>query len=382
MPAPKFESKKAEAAYRTAEERITKAARENATFLDLGSLGVTTVPPEIGQLDSLTILQVDNNQLTSVPPEIGQLASLTMLSLTNNQLTSVPPEIGQLESLNALYLNNNRLRTLPEELCQLSNLDVLFLHGNPQLRLPVSVLGVDVDHWDYEYESGPKPGPILDYYFSTVRADERQPLNEAKLILVGRGEAGKTSLVKRLVENRFSRREDTTQGIRIQQWPITVGPKKDAVRLNVWDFGGQEIMHATHQFFLTDRSLYLLVLDGRAGRQEEDADYWLRLISGFAPESPVLVVLNKIKKDHFTLNRDALQQKYPQVQGFLETDCDNPGPARKDTASTIFARPSSNTSTNCPTCAWRFPKAGLLSKRSCRKVRRPVGSRRCDGKTF
>jgi hypothetical protein len=28
-----------------------------------------------------------------------------------------------------------------------------------------------VDHWDYEYESGPKPGPILDYYFSTVRAD-------------------------------------------------------------------------------------------------------------------------------------------------------------------------------------------------------------------
>jgi internalin A len=97
------------------------------------------------------------------------------------------------------------------------------------------------------------------------------------------------------------------------------------VRLNVWDFGGQEIMHATHQFFLTDRSLYLLVLDGRAGRQEEDADYWLRLISGFAPESPVLVVLNKIKKDHFTLNRDALQQKYPQVQDFIETDCDNPG---------------------------------------------------------
>jgi internalin A len=87
--------------------------------------------------------------------------------------------------------------------------------------------------------------------------------------------------------------------------------------MHVWDFGGQEIMHATHQLFLTDRSLYLVVLDGRAGHQEAEADYWLRLIASLAPKSPVLVVLNKIKKDHFALNRSALQQKYPQVVDFV-----------------------------------------------------------------
>ena len=31
----------------------------------------------------------------------------------------------------------------------------------------------------------------------------------------------------------------------------------------MWDFGGQEIYHATHQFFLTRRSLYVLVDDTR-----------------------------------------------------------------------------------------------------------------------
>jgi hypothetical protein len=31
----------------------------------------------------------------------------------------------------------------------------------------------------------------------------------------------------------------------------------------IWDFGGQEIQHSTHQFFLTTRSLYLLVVDAR-----------------------------------------------------------------------------------------------------------------------
>lgn len=104
-----------------------------------------------------------------------------------------------------------------------------------------------------------------------------------------------------------------------------MGNPPDNFRLHVWDFGGQEIMHATHQFFLTDRSLYLLVLDGRADQQELEADYWLRLISGFAPESPVIVVLNKFKKNRFDLNRGALRQKYPQIREFVETDCDNPG---------------------------------------------------------
>ena len=44
-------------------------------------------------------------------------------------------------------------------------------------------------------------------------------------------------------------------------WPIVLS-NDERVRLNVWDFGGQEIMHATHQFFLTTRSLYLVVLAG------------------------------------------------------------------------------------------------------------------------
>ncbi len=93
--------------------------------------------------------------------------------------------------------------------------------------------------------------------------------------------------------------------------------------MHVWDFGGQEIMHATHQFFLTDRSVYVVVLDGRGGQQEAESDHWLRIVTSFAPASPVLVVLNKIRKDPFDLNRRALQDKYSQIKAFIETDCDN-----------------------------------------------------------
>jgi internalin A len=60
------------------------------------------------------------------------------------------------------------------------------------------------------------------------------------------------------------------------------------IKVNFWDFGGQEIMHATHQFFLSKRSLYILVLDGR---KDEKPEYWLKLIENFGGDSPVLVVI-------------------------------------------------------------------------------------------
>jgi internalin A len=166
-----------------------------------------------------------------------------------------------------------------------------------------------------------KPSAILDYYFR-ARGGEKQSLNEAKLILVGRGSVGKTSIINRLILGTF---EDAkkTEGIRITEWPLTVGEKRDNVRLNVWDFGGQEIMHATHQFFLTERSLYLLVLSGRECVEDADAEYWLKLIQSFGGDSPVVVILNKIKEHPFDVNRNALQRKYPFIREFVKTDCED-----------------------------------------------------------
>ncbi len=200
----------------------------------------------------------------------------------------------------------------------LNSLEKLYLHGNDALDLPAEVLGAS---WQDSYLEGDaaNPAEILDYYFR-VRGDDRRPLNEAKLILLGRGAVGKTSLVNRLIHNKFKLGEEKTEGIRITEWSLRLNGNEN-VRLNVWDFGGQEIMHATHQFFLTQRSLYLLVLNGREGGEDADAEYWLKLIESFGDESPVIVVLNKMKEHPFDLNRRGLQQKYPFIRHFVKTDC-------------------------------------------------------------
>ena len=78
-------------------------------------------------------------------------------------------------------------------------------------------------------------------------------------------------------------------------------------------------MHATHQFFLSKRSLYILVLDGR---RDEKTEYWLKHIESFGVDSPILVVLNKIDENpSFDVNRRFLQEKYKGIKGFYRVSC-------------------------------------------------------------
>jgi len=147
-----------------------------------------------------------------------------------------------------------------------------------------------------------------------------RPLYEGKLIVLGSVGVGKTALVNRLVYNSYDFEEKATEGINITKWKLQLTEDVD-VHLNIWDFGGQEIMHGTHQLFLSTHGLYLLVLNSGKNSMYVDAEYWLKLIEIFGDKSPIIVVLNKINNRPFDLNRRALHLKYPNIANFIKTDC-------------------------------------------------------------
>ncbi len=286
--------------------------------LNLSTNLLTNLPPEVGHLSRLTELNLGFNQLTNLPLDICRLSALTTLDLEANQLTSLPPEIGQLSSLTNLSLWRNQLTSLPLELQKLKNLTQLLLYQNPALNLNEEALGPNISEVVKGYKP-PKPAQeILAIYFAQ-QAGGTKALNEVKIILVGRGGAGKTSIRKRLIEDRFDPKQQETLGIEIDHWELE--RKKDGITAHLWDFAGQDITHATHQFFLTRRSLYLLVLEGRSDSQDRDAEYWLRLIRAFGGDSPVIVVLNKWDEKPFAVADFTLRQEFPHIRAFIRTDC-------------------------------------------------------------
>ena len=91
------------------------------------------IPPELGPLANLGVLDLRDNQLSgSIPSELANLANLGVLSLSENQLTGpIPPELGNLANLYDLSLDDNQLSSpIPRELGSLANLTQLRLHNN------------------------------------------------------------------------------------------------------------------------------------------------------------------------------------------------------------------------------------------------------------
>ena len=154
---------------------------------------------------------------------------------------------------------------------------------------------------------------------------ETKPLHEAKMILVGEGAVGKTSIVKQLVHHEFEDSQKMTEGIAIEPWNIPIskeGTEVD-VRLNIWDFGGQGVYQATHQLFFTKRSIYLLVLNARRGEQESRLTYWLKIIESFGEDAPVIIVTNKIDVHPLQLNENMLFRENKNIAAIVYTSCKN-----------------------------------------------------------
>ncbi len=145
-------------------------------------------------------------------------------------------------------------------------------------------------------------------------------LYETKLLLVGYGAVGKTSLMKRLVYNKYNGDELSTEGIEIKRWNLKTENNSE-LKINIWDFGGQEIYHSTHQFFLSKRSIYLLVWDARIDHMMPNLasfDYWLHIVSLLSKNSPIIIVQNKIDQRTSLVDEKYMQEYFPNIVGFYK----------------------------------------------------------------
>ncbi|MDM8521290.1 COR domain-containing protein [Anaerolineales bacterium HSG6] len=287
----------------------------NLINLDLRDNNLTQLLPEISQLINLTHLDLHGNKLSSYPPEVTQLTNLTELDLSQNKLSSLSPKIGELVGLIKLNIRNNQLSSLPSEIGRLKNLTDLHLSGNALNSPPPEIIN-----------QGTK---AIVQYMAQLLEEDVDRLYEAKLLIIGEPGAGKTTLARKLIDAHalMPPEEETTRGIEIEPWEFSFLPRSkesnaeqalETFQANIWDFGGQQIYHSTHRFFLTHRSLYLLVADSR--KENTDFYYWLNIVKLFAEGSPLLIVTNEKDGRFRVINQRQLQGQFEQLKEVFDTN--------------------------------------------------------------
>ncbi|QSJ19362.1 leucine-rich repeat domain-containing protein [Nostoc sp. UHCC 0702] len=302
------------------------ARLQKLTTLYLGHNQITTLPEAIARLQQLTSLYLSDNQITTLPEAITRLQQLTYLNLRGNQITTLPEGIARLQQLTILNLSYNRITTLPEGIARLQQLTILNLSYNRITTLPEAITRLQqlttLDLSDNPIEKPPlevveKGIKAIKDYFRQLEAEGTDYLYEAKLLIVGEGGAGKTTLAKKIENLNYQlREEDSTKGIEVTKWRFSENERE--FRVNIWDFGGQEIYHTTHQFFLTKRSLYILVADTR--KEDTDFYYWLNVVELLSDNSPLLIVKNEKQDRHREINERQLWGECSNLEKTLATN--------------------------------------------------------------
>ncbi|MGW1889543.1 COR domain-containing protein [Streptomyces sp. NPDC002004] len=269
-------------------------------WIALGNNEIRALPEGFTELTQLAELWLHENRLTVVPEDIAALTKLEILSLDGNSLIDLPESLGELTGLDTLRLHKNRLAVLPDALANLTSLTTLTLDGNPLTNPPPEVAAAGAQ--------------AVVTFLSEMRADPVRQWS-SKVVVVGEGRVGKTSLLRALRGEAHNPQEDSTHGLTVgtldMPHPNPPGGEPVTMRLSTWDFGGQEIYHATHQFFLTDRSLFLLLWDAQIGWEGSKLHYWLDMIKARAPHAPVVLVATHLGPRPPDLPLGELQETYP-----------------------------------------------------------------------
>jgi len=280
---------------------LTQLTCLNLEYNYIGAEGAAS----LAALTKLTSLNLAHNHIGAAgAASLADFTQLTSLNLEYNRIgNSGAAALAALTQLTSLHLEYNHIDDA-RPISSLSKLEILnIVTGNPLIRQPPEIVRKgDVAMLDYLRE---------------IRLQGIDYLYEAKVLILGEGGAGKTSLLRRLYLKNLNlpQEEESTKGIDIYRHEF-VNREGRSFWLNVWDFGGQQIYHATHQFFLTKRSLYIMVDDTRNNNKtvhDEGFKYWLEVIEALSERSPVLIFQNEKAGRSKDIDEAGIKGRFPNV---------------------------------------------------------------------
>ena len=346
----------------------------NLTEIILNNNRLKKIPPHIGILKNLVILQVQNNQLLSLPNEIGSCNSLQVIQANYNQITELPETIYHIVHLQTLsihhnrittisnqinsmfrlkylnisfnniqqlpddfapslvefYIENNQLTSLPISIGNMKDLKILAISNNNLNYLPLEITKLKLNELDYTgnpFSSIPRTiltGGINSIYSYLKELENgSEVFSVVRLIVVGQKGSGKANLISSLTnkENILNlsaskrlisrkKKKEINEGFNV----VVQDWNFEDITFRTWNFTGLDdiVVCSTHRFFATSNSIYIITFNISTD-STNDLDNWIQAVAGQIT-NPVFVIgtfADKVIDKNFTiLLLDKLRSKY------------------------------------------------------------------------
>jgi len=293
----------------------------NLVFLDISYCSLKKI--HIRHCPNLQYLYLNNNQLEEISFE-GDFPFLQFINLDRNQLSQITLRPDAFPHLKHLYLHQNNLTDV-------AHLNAFFVQ-QPDFDLSISQNEKLLQPPSEVVKNGKESVRRFMLLKYAELAEKKAPKYQfdAKVLIIGEGETGKTTLLRKLKDAYapMPAPGETTKGVDIVQWPFDLLPSwqvklpdltQKQMFVRCWDFGGQELYHGTHQIFFNENALYIMVIDTR--KRDTDFNFWFHTIEQLAGNDIrfILVVNQKFgHSNHF--NEDFFRQRFTWMKDVVYLD--------------------------------------------------------------
>lgn len=277
---------------------------ENLTSLDLSSCEKIDYSI-LSELHKLTSLGLNKNKIEDTS-FLKKIKNLISLNLKSNQITDIS-FLYEFKYLDFADLSNNKITTLPENITEFNlklvidgkeepSEEAINLKGNPIESPPLEFVRQGIDS--------------IKNYFSQIKNNSKMEyFHESKLFLIGTESKFKNLILDIMNNSDFAQSKENpyAENISILKWDKPVEKKES-------DINRKEIYDSTHQFFISENSLYLYITKGGNDWNQKDFEIWLELIAKFTGNSLIIFIQIKTNSSEANINITINKELYPNIR--------------------------------------------------------------------
>ncbi|KKN12651.1 hypothetical protein LCGC14_1014270 [marine sediment metagenome] len=129
-----------------------------------------------------------------------------------------------------------------------------------------------------------------------------------KILTAGEGGVGKTTLLQRYVEGKFSEETKMTIGVEFFLKEMEIDEKHCTLQL--WDFGGQERFRFLLESYVLGAKGALLMFDLTRYQTLENLEQWVKIVRKGDPKLPILFLGTKLDLTDDIMVQDDYAQEF------------------------------------------------------------------------